>query len=83
MQIVLAVLFCASNEENAVLARAFDEYRDSLGTCFQDVYKGSGAVGLRDCHSWMILHPIQGLYSNLKQGKSKEARAWHLRNSEI
>ena len=66
-----------------MLARAFDEYRDSLGTCSQDVYKGGGAVGLWNCYSRMILHPIQGLYSNLKQGKSKEARAWHLRNSEI
>lgn len=38
--------FCASNEESAVLARAFDEYRVSLGTCFQDVCKGGDAVGL-------------------------------------
>ena len=35
-------LFYANNEESAVLARAFDEYRDSLGTCFQDVCKGCG-----------------------------------------
>ena len=25
-----------------MLARAFDEYRDSFGTCFQDVCKGGG-----------------------------------------
>lgn len=66
-----------------MLARAFDECRDSLGTCSQDVYKGGGAVGLWNCYSRMILHPIHVLNSNLKQGKSKEARVWHLRKSEI
>ena len=66
-----------------MLAQAFDEYRDSLGTCFQDMCKGGGAIGLWNCYSRMILHPIQGLNSNLNKGKSKEARAWHLRKSEI
>lgn len=38
-----------------MLALAFDECRDSLGTCFQDVRKGGGAVGLQNCYSRMNL----------------------------
>lgn len=31
-----------------MLVRAFDEYRDSLGTCFQDAGKGGGTDELRE-----------------------------------
>lgn len=44
-----------------VFYEAFDEYRDSLGTCFQGVRKGGDAVGLWNMCSRMNLYPKQGL----------------------
>lgn len=61
---------------------AFDEYRGSLGTYFQDVCKGGGAIELMtQILGWVCIR-YKACNSNLKQGKSKEAILWHLRNLE-